>query len=126
MKKTSNTSERLAQIMREKNLKQAEVLELCKPICEKYGVKLDSSGLSQYVTGKHLPRQNMLTVLSEALGVSEAWLMGYEEEEPTFSALDEDETDIIKAYRNFDRRTKHLMMAYLYKLSNHMGGVDQF
>lgn len=117
MKKTSNTSERLSQVMREKNLKQAEVLELCKPICEKYGVKLDSSGLSQYVTGKHLPRQNMLTVLSEALGVSEAWLMGYDNDEPTFSALDEDETEIIKAFRNFDRMQKHRLMAYLFALT---------
>lgn len=117
MKKTSNTAERLAQIMKEKNLKQAEVLELCKPICEKYGVKLDSSGLSQYVTGKHLPRQNMLTVLSEALGVSEAWLMGYDNDEPTFSVLDEDETEIIKTFRNFDRMQKHRLMAYLFALT---------
>lgn len=117
MKKTSNTAERLSQVMQEKNLKQAEVLELCKPICEKYGVKLDSSGLSQYVTGKHLPRQNMLTVLSEALGVSEAWLMGYDNDEPTFSALDEDETEIIKTFRNFDRMQKHRLMAYLFALT---------
>jgi hypothetical protein len=34
--------------------------------------------LSQYVSGKAVPRQDKLTVLGLGLGVSEAWLMGYD------------------------------------------------
>lgn len=72
------TAERLQQLMDERGLKQADILEMCKPFAEKHGVKLGRSGLSQYVSGKVLPKQTMLTVLGEALNVSEVWLMGYD------------------------------------------------
>ena len=55
-----------------------DVLEAAKPYCEKYGIKLTKSDLSQYVSGKFEPRQEKLTILSLALSVSEAWLMGYD------------------------------------------------
>lgn len=76
--KSSSTSERLKQIMKEKSLKQVDILEAAKPYCEKYGVKLTKSDLSQYVSGKVEPGQEKLTVLGLALNVSEAWLMGYD------------------------------------------------
>ena len=71
-------SERLNQAMKIRSLKQVDVLEAAKPYCEKYGVKLTKSDLSQYVSGKVEPRQEKLTILSLALNVSEAWLMGYD------------------------------------------------
>lgn len=61
MKKVSNTAERLATIMKERGLKQADILEKCKPFCEKYGIQMDRSGLSQYISGKNEPRQDKLT-----------------------------------------------------------------
>lgn len=73
-----NTSIRLKKIMAERNLKQVDILDKAKPYCEKYGVKLGKNDLSQYVTGKVEPGQKKLSVLSEALGVSEVWLMGYD------------------------------------------------
>lgn len=76
--KSSNTSERLKQIMREKSLKQVDILEAARPFCEKYNVKLAKSDLSQYVSGKVEPKQEKLTILGLALNVSEAWLMGYD------------------------------------------------
>ena len=72
----SSTSERLRQIMRDRNLKQTDILDLTKPYCEKYNVKLGKSDLSQFVNGKVVPGQWKLTILGLALGVSEAWLMG--------------------------------------------------
>ena len=71
-------SERLNQAMKIRSLKQVDVLEAAKPYCEKYGIKLTKSDLSQYVSGKVEPRQEKLTILSLALSVSEAWLMGYD------------------------------------------------
>ncbi len=71
-------SERLNQAMKIRSLKQVDVLEAAKPYCEKYGIKLTKSDLSQYVSGKFEPRQEKLTILSLALSVSEAWLMGYD------------------------------------------------
>lgn len=71
-------SERLNQAMKIRSLKQVDVLEAAKPYCDKYGIKLTKSDLSQYVSGKVEPRQEKLTILSLALSVSEAWLMGYD------------------------------------------------
>lgn len=76
--KVASTSERLKQIMEQRNLRQVDILNLCKPYCEKYGVPLRKNDISQYVNGKHEPDQKKLTVLSKGLNVSETWLMGYD------------------------------------------------
>lgn len=76
--RVSNTSARLKEIMKERNLKQVDILELAKPVCEKYGEKLNRSNLSQYVNGTFEPSQHKLFVLANALNVSEAWLMGFD------------------------------------------------
>lgn len=76
--KEFNTSERLRYILDVRNLKQVEILEKCKPYCEKYGVRLAKNDLSQYVSGKVEPKQDKLSILGLALDVSEAWLAGYD------------------------------------------------
>lgn len=76
MKKT--TSDRLKEYMNMTGLKQVDILEKCKPFCEKYNIRIGKNDLSQYVSGKVQPRQNKLSILGMALGVSEAWLMGYD------------------------------------------------
>lgn len=76
--KTSNTSERLKQLIRERGLRQVEILEMCKPYCEMLNCKLGKSDLSQFISGKVEPGQLKLTVLSLALDVTETWLMGYD------------------------------------------------
>lgn len=77
MKKIT-TSERLKQIMLERDLKQVDILNLCAPFCKKYSVKLGKNDLSQYVSGKVTPGQDKLTILGMALNVDEVWLMGYD------------------------------------------------
>lgn len=74
----SNTSERLKAIIKERNIAQVDILQAAKPYCIQYGVKLGKSDLSQYVNGKVEPKQEKLTILGLALGVNEAWLMGYD------------------------------------------------
>ena len=74
----SNTAERLKEILRIRNLRQVDVLNLAKPFCEQFGSKLSKSDLSQYVSGKVIPGQDKLSILGNALNVSEAWLMGYD------------------------------------------------
>lgn len=76
MKQT--TSERLNIILHERNLRQADVLEMIKPYCEKYNVRIPRNALSQYFTGKVVPKQDKLAILGMALNVSEAWLMGFD------------------------------------------------
>ena len=76
--KTSNTSKRLKEIMDTRGLKQVDILEMAKPYCQKYGIRLGRNDLSQYVSGKVTPGQEKLTILGLALGVTETWLMGYD------------------------------------------------
>lgn len=72
------TTDRLNQIMRERGLRQVDIVNLAKPYCEKYKVKIGRNDISQYVKGKAVPRQNKIFVLSLALNVNESWLMGYD------------------------------------------------
>jgi len=76
--KRKNTSERLAEIMSERNLKQIDILNLSLPYCAKYDEKMNKSDISQYVSGKVEPSQTKLCILGMALGVSESWLMGFD------------------------------------------------
>lgn len=76
--KSSSTAQRLKQLMVERNLKQVDILTAVQPFCKQFGVSLKKNHLSQYVSGKSLPRQDKLIVLGLALNVSEAWLMGYD------------------------------------------------
>ena len=71
-------TERLNIIIHEHNLRQADVLEMIKPYCEKYNVRIPRNALSQYFTGKVVPKQDKLAILGMALNVSEAWLMGFD------------------------------------------------
>lgn len=73
------TSQRLKQFMSENNLKQIDIIKKCEPICKKWGInKIGSNAMSQYVTGKVEPSQRILSVLAEALGTNEVWLMGFD------------------------------------------------
>lgn len=76
--KSSNTSERLKDIMVERNLRQTDILKRCEAYYDALGVKIQKSDLSQYISGKVEPKQDKLSVLASALNVSEAWLAGYE------------------------------------------------
>lgn len=82
--KVSNTAERLAEIMERENMKQVDIINRCKPYLKQYGVKMNKSGISQYLAGKSEPNQRKLAVLSEALGVSPDWLMGFGKDLPKF------------------------------------------
>jgi len=66
--------------MSETGLRQVDILDKSKPFQKQLGVKMGRSALSQYVTGKSKPDDKKLYLLSKTLGVSEAWLMGYDVE----------------------------------------------
>lgn len=63
--------------MEERNLRQTDVLRLAQPYCTE-NLKLTKSDLSQFVNGKVIPGQWKLDILSKALDVSPAWLMGHD------------------------------------------------
>lgn len=83
------TAERLHEIMEERGLKQIDIIELAKPLYDKYGVKLSKSDMSQYCSGKVKPSQGKLFLLAAVLDIDEAWLLGYDvgkKRKPRYSA----------------------------------------
>lgn len=64
----ASTSERLAEAMARKNIKQSELARI---------TGIDKSSISLYVSGKYSPKGDKLYKLSLALGVSPAWLSGF-------------------------------------------------
>lgn len=84
--KVTDTAHRLREYMSSHNLRQVDILVKVKPYCEEYDVKMNKSDLSQYVSGKTEPGHDKLFVLAKALGVSEPWLMGYDEDSSTQTA----------------------------------------
>lgn len=62
---------RLAQAMDARQLKQVDLLRVARD----RGHKLGKSQLSQYLSGKTIPRKGMLHFLAESLGVNADWLL---------------------------------------------------
>jgi len=86
-------ADRLKQSMKVKNLKQIELMRAA----EKKGIKLGKSHVSQYVSGKTIPRDNIMNVLAEILEVDAGWLKGNEiAVEQTAVTEHKDETRINK------------------------------
>ncbi len=61
------TSERMKQRMEHLGLKQADLVEM---------TGISKGALSSYLSGHYLPKQNNIYLISKALNVNEAWLMG--------------------------------------------------
>lgn len=105
-----HTSIRLRQIMEERGIKQADLVRMCAPFAREAGISMGKSAISQYVTGKSLPAQRQLTILGQALNVSEAWLMGFDvprdrapakaESDPDPFPLTAHEKRLVTAYRD--------------------------
>ena len=98
-----NISTRLKQIMKERNLRQVDLLEMVRPLCEKYNLKINKSDLSQYLSGKVKPGQEKLSMLGMALNINETWLMGYDvPKEKQFEtkniSLSQNETTLLESF----------------------------
>ena len=77
-------AERLNKALKDKNMKQVDLLNKATEM----GIKLGKSQISQYVSGKTFPRENVLKFLAKILEVEEAWLAGAD------SAYNIEETDV--------------------------------
>lgn len=75
--KKDTLANRLHFIMKERGLKQVDVLHLAEPFCKENNVKLAKNYLSQYCNGKNEPGKDILNVLSLALQVNPEWLQGF-------------------------------------------------
>ena len=72
-------AERLNEALKDKNMKQVDLLNKATEM----GIKLGKSQISQYVSGKTYPRDNVLKFLAKVLEVDEAWLGGINDTSPS-------------------------------------------
>ncbi len=63
------TAERLTELMEYFNIRQND-------LCQRTGIP--KSAMSMYVNGQRCPRQDRLSDIAEAYGISETWLMGFD------------------------------------------------
>lgn len=68
-KQQESIAQRLRKAMDAKGKKQADLVR---------ETGLDRGSISSYLSGKYEPKQKAIYKLSQALDVSEAWLLGYE------------------------------------------------
>ena len=101
----ATTAERLRTLMAERGLKQADILRLAEEVSGPE--RLTKTDLSQYVSGKVRPGPGKLRLLATALGVGEAWLLGYEES-PEESGMDGD----VRQYLQFVRDNPEYRMMF--------------
>lgn len=72
---SGNFSDRLKQAMTACDMKQVDLIH----VAQEQGMKLGKSHMSQYVSGKTVPRADVMRFLAYALGVTEEWLAGKDE-----------------------------------------------
>lgn len=107
-------SNRLKLLMSERKLRQTDVINLAKPFFIQIGTSLNKNDLSQYLSGKVKPKEKKLSLLSLALGVSKAWLMGYDND--NVSSLSADEFQLIESYRTLNADKKSLVLCLIRHL----------
>ena len=100
-------ADRLKAAMEQRGLKQVDLIREA----EQAGVKLGKSHMSQYVSGKTIPRSGVLHFLAKTLQVSPAWLEGREEPSDHLSASDiyqndKSESSGGRAMRTFKKSSK--------------------
>lgn len=117
--KTSSTSKRLNLIMEREGLKQIDIIKKCEPYCNEYKIKIRRNDLSQYVSGKVNPGQSKLFILSKALNVNEAWLMGYDVPEQVDEEPNQKEDAISDIFTRLRKDTKfYEAVEKIYKLND--------
>lgn len=72
---SSTFADKLQNLMREKGIRQIELVHLA----EEKGIKLGKSHISQYVSGKTIPRNEILQFLADTFQVDPKWLSGKSE-----------------------------------------------
>lgn len=91
------TALRLKKAMEYRQMKQIELVE---------ATGIGKSAISQYLSGKIVPKQDKIYLIAKALGVNEGWLMGYNipMERSKIPLAQQDEKDIAKIIEQMKER----------------------
>ena len=98
---------RIKEALSIRGMKQVELCEI---------TKIPKSALSQYISGAFEPKQDRIYLISKALDVSEAWLMGYDvpmgrkKISPEEPKLSEGEKIWMELYHKLSSETRELLI----------------
>ena len=99
---------RIREALNLRGMKQVELVE-------KTG--LGKSAISQYCSGRYIPKQNATYLIAKALDVSEAWLMGYDvpidRVESIKTTVTREEKDILDLVSKLDAEDKQNLKNYI-------------
>lgn len=84
---------RIKLVMDELNISQAELAKLAS---------ISASSLSDYLTGKYLPKQDKVFAIAKVLKVSPSWLMGHDVDKHETDPVEEDEIHTLAAHATQD------------------------
>ena len=93
---------RLREKMKEHSLRQIDILNAAR----EQGIKLGKSHISQYVSGKTIPRDNIISFLSEILDTEPEWLKGTESSGKDTHSFGENNTGGNNTMREFKKSSK--------------------
>ena len=106
-------AERLNKALKDKNMKQVDLLNKATEM----GIKLGKSQISQYVSGKTYPRDNVLKFLAKVIEVDEAWLGGLDATYNIEEKATEKEVKIAKnGESNKNSNRTSYIIKYIFKL----------
>ena len=103
----SNCATRIVEGLRRKGMTQTELAK---------ETRIPKSSICQYVRGDFEPKQNRIYLISKALDVSEAWLMGYdvppERETPSREdpEISEGERVLLELFRRVPENEQRLVL----------------
>jgi len=110
------TGQRLKEIMKSQNLRQVDILNKTLPYQKSLNIKMSKSHLSNYVNDRSSPDNDKLRLLSNALNVSEPWLMGYDvdDSDKVVTKPERSETSLLQAYRKLTQPRKKKVHTFVH------------
>lgn len=106
--RVESCSKRLAEALEIRNMKQTDLCKLAR---------VPKSSLSLYLSGAYEPKQDRIYDMARVLGVSEAWLMGYDvpmerqkNSPPENAELSEGEKMWLELYHRLSGETRELLI----------------
>lgn len=106
--RTASCADRIKTALSIRGMKQSDLCRL---------TKIPKSALSQYISGAYDPKQDRIYLISRALNVSEAWLMGLDvpmerekEHSPAEPELTDGEQMWLELYHKLSSETRDLLI----------------
>lgn len=107
-------NKRIKQALELRGMKQTDLVE---------ATGIGKSAISQYLSGKYVPKQTATHLIAKALNVSEAWLMGYdvpiERIEEVKRVVTKEEQELLNMFHKLDAHDKQELFKWIdYRLTD--------